>query len=137
MTPEQIRDLAANVAPRLNRSESGTCASGVPEQIMLLAEIAAQLAELNGTMRQLKHKRLAVDGVDPLWASNPTFYGLGPNGQRRALEKDDLAFFEPNHNYSAGFVVTEDGTRMAVSQARAREAGWEDVAALMAEKGIQ
>ena len=57
MTPEQIRDLAANVAPRLNRSESGTCASGVPEQIMLLAEIAAQLAELNRYLRQSPAER--------------------------------------------------------------------------------
>ena len=57
MTPEQIRDFAANVAPRLNRSESGSSPNGTVEQIMLLAEIGAQLAELNRYLRQSPAER--------------------------------------------------------------------------------
>jgi hypothetical protein len=49
MTPEEIRTLANESISEINHHESGACPSGAAVQTMILAEIAAQLAELNET----------------------------------------------------------------------------------------
>jgi hypothetical protein len=47
MTPEEIRRLANSAISEINRNESGGCPSGTTVQTLILAEIAAQLAQLN------------------------------------------------------------------------------------------
>ena len=64
-----------------------------------------------------------------------TFYGLSPRDERRCLEDNVLREYEPEHDYALGFVTMRDGTRLATNQVKAREAGWEDLASLMAERG--
>ena len=46
----------------------------------------------------------------------------------RCLEEEALYFYEPEHDYRSGAIVMRDGTRMAISQAKARQAGWPDLA---------
>ena len=71
-----------------------------------------------------------------VYGNGVTFYGLSPSGERRCLEDDVLREYEPEHDYASGHVVMRDGTRLAVNQAKAREAGWEDLAAMMAKRGV-
>lgn len=68
---------------------------------------------------------------------NPTFYGLSPDGERRCLEQETLRTYEPEHSYSSGAITMRDGTRMAVSQEKARRVGWDDLADRMAIRGIK
>jgi hypothetical protein len=51
MTPEEIRTLAAQSTSSINRDETRECPSGSAVQLTILAEIAAQLAELNEKLR--------------------------------------------------------------------------------------
>jgi hypothetical protein len=88
-------------------------------------------------VRASKYKNLAGDLVDNLSGLNPVFYGLGPGGERRCLEEETLYSYEPGHDYRSGRIVTKDGTRMATTQANALEAGWADVANMMAERSIK
>jgi hypothetical protein len=58
MKPEEIRELAASTSSAINRSESGECPSGTSVQILLLAEIAAQFAELNQRLRDVTRENV-------------------------------------------------------------------------------
>ena len=84
-----------------------------------------------------KYKNLAGDLADNLSGQNPVFYGLYRNGEGCCLEEEKLYAYEPQHDYRSGAIVMRDGTRMAISQAKARQAGWNDLAEKMALKGIQ
>ncbi len=84
-----------------------------------------------------KYKNLDGDLAVNLSDRNPVFYGLSPQGKSRCLEEEALYFYEPEHDYRSGAIVIRDGTRMAISQAKARQAGWQDLADRMAAKGIQ
>jgi hypothetical protein len=68
---------------------------------------------------------------------NPTFYGLSLDGESRCQEQETLRTYEPEHPYPLGAVIMRDGTRMAVSQEKARRAGWNDLADKMAIRGIR
>ena len=70
-------------------------------------------------------------------AVNPTFYGLSLKGESRCQEEETLRIYEPEHPYLMGAVTMRDGTRMAVSQEKARLAGWDDLADRMAARGIK
>lgn len=84
-----------------------------------------------------KYKNLAGELADNLSGRNPVFYGLGPHGEHRCLEEETLYSYEPEHNYRAGLVTMRDGTRMAIAQEKARQAAWNDLATMMAERGVQ
>lgn len=88
-------------------------------------------------VRASKYKNLTGDLADNLSGLNPIFYGLGPGGEHRCLEEETLYSYEPKHDYRSGHIVTKDGTRMATTQAKALEAGWPDVAEMLAEWSIK
>lgn len=71
-----------------------------------------------------------------LSGGNPIFYGLSTTGERRCLEEETLYYHENEHNYKSGIIVMRDGTRMAVSSIKAKEAGWLDLMKMMEEKGL-
>jgi len=73
---------------------------------------------------------------DNLADGDPTFYGLGPNGERRCSEQLALYYYDSSPDYKSGAVVMTDGTRMATTSALARERGWEDLAVMMEAKGL-
>ena len=54
MTPAEIKALITQSTNGINFQESGTCPSGMGIQLMLLGEIAAQLAEFNQNFCKLK-----------------------------------------------------------------------------------
>jgi hypothetical protein len=56
MIAGEIRALIAQSTNGINFQESGTCPSGMGIQLMLLGEIAAQLAEFNQNFCELKHQ---------------------------------------------------------------------------------
>ena len=66
MRTNEIRELAASVCSDLNRSESGCCPSGTSVQLLLLAEIAAQIAELNQRLRDMTPNKVLDVRVRPL-----------------------------------------------------------------------
>jgi hypothetical protein len=68
---------------------------------------------------------------------NPTFYGLSLAGEYRCLEEETLRIYEPEHPYLSGAVTMRNGTRMAISQEKARRAGWDDLADRMAARGMK
>ena len=84
----------------------------------------SKYADLNGTLR------------GNLGPGDPTFYGLGPTGERRCLEQNTLCLYEPEHDYASGVIVMRDGTRMATSSDLAARVGWDDLAAMMVAKGL-
>lgn len=71
-----------------------------------------------------------------LSGGDPTFYGIGPSGERRCLEEQTLYQYENEHDYNTGAIIMRDGTRMATSAILARAQGWEDLAAMMEAKGL-
>lgn len=76
-------------------------------------------------------------GLQPnLSEGDPTFYGIGPHGERRCLEQLTLYYHENEHNYKSGAITMRDGTRLATSSALARVRGWDDLATMMEAKGL-
>ena len=82
-------------------------------------------------------KYASLDGSlqSNLSGRNPIFYGLSPSGERRCLEEETLYYHENEHDYRSGVITMRDGTRMATSSEKARIAGWDDLADMMAAKG--
>lgn len=56
MTAEGIRALIAQSADGIDHLESGECPSGMGLQLTILGEIAAQLADFNQNLFEVKHQ---------------------------------------------------------------------------------